>query len=268
MSKNPGRWRPGGIWVEDVGGDVVYEAPERAAVEPLLAEMVSDVNAAEGHVLVRAAMAHLNLVLIHPFSDGNGRMARCVQSLMLASDGIVSPEFSSIEEHLGRNTPDYYAALSAVAQGTWSPANDARPWLELCLRAHYRQAQTVFRRVRETEALWDGCERLAAARRLPGRSVGALCDAARGWRLRRSSYVKLVASATGEAITDASATRDLRALVAAGVLELQGERRGRAYVPSGDLRAVWGAIRSQRPERPHDDPYVTLVQPRLPGIGA
>ena len=229
--------------------------------------MLAQANLAEGHVLVRAAMAHLNLVLIHPFSDRNGRMARCVQSLLLASDGIVSPEFSSIEEYLGRNKNDYYTALTSVAEGKWSPRRDARPWIEFCLRAHYRQAQTLFRRVRETEALWDRCEQFVATRRLPGRSVAVLCDAARGWRVQRSLYIKLVASGLGEAITEATATRDLRALVAAGVLSPEGERRGRTYVPTDDLRALWTSIRAHRPDRPVDDPYVTLVQPSLPGIG-
>ena len=267
LGKNPGRWRPGAIWVEDQEGRTVYEAPGRDAVDGLIDEMLTQANEGAGHVLVRAAMAHLNLALIHPFSDGNGRMARCVQSLVLASDGIVSPEFSSIEEHLGRNTGDYYAALAAVAGGRWSPGRSARSWIEFCLRAHYRQAQTVFRRVRETEALWDGCEQLAADRQLPPRSVGALCDAARGRRIRRSLYVKLVAGGTGETIADAAATRDLQALVTAGLLVPKGERRARTYVPGDDLRAVWASIRAQRPERPHDDPYVTLVQPSLPGFG-
>ncbi|HET6953383.1 MAG TPA: Fic family protein [Acidimicrobiales bacterium] len=267
LTKNPGSWRPGAIWVEDQDGRRVYAAPDRDAVDGLMAEMIAQANLADGHVLVRAAMAHLNLVLIHPFSDGNGRMARCIQSLVLASGGIVSPEFTSIEEYLGRHTAAYYRALTAVAQGEWSPWRDARPWIEFNLRAHYRQAQTVQRRVRETEALWDGCERLALARKVPRRSVAVLCDAARGWRVRRSLYVKLVAAGDGEAITEASATRDLRALVAAGLLQADGERRGRSYRATPDLRAVWGAIRSQRPEPPSDDPYVTLVQPSLPGIG-
>ncbi len=43
----------------------------------------------------------LNLVLIHPFRDGNGRMARCLQTLVLAREGMVSPIFASIEEYLG-----------------------------------------------------------------------------------------------------------------------------------------------------------------------
>ena len=52
-------------------------------------------------------MAHLNLAMIHPFSDGNGRLARCLQTLLLAREQIVSPVFSSIEEYLGQNTQAY-----------------------------------------------------------------------------------------------------------------------------------------------------------------
>ncbi len=259
LTRHPGRWRPGAIWVEDRDGRPVYTAPDREHIEPLVDEMVDQVNSDTGPVLVRAAMAHLNLALIHPFSDGNGRMARCLQTLVLASDGIVSPEFASIEEHLGHNTAAYYTVLGQVAGGEWSPRRSTRDWIEFCLRAHYRQAQTLARRVRETEALWDRCEQLTASRRVPGRTVPALCELARGVRIRRSLYVKLVVSATGDAITDASATRDLRALVAAGLLEATGERRGRSYGPTAELRAAWEDIRARRPERPDDDPYVTLV---------
>ena len=45
-------------------------------------------------------MAHLNLALIHPFEDGNGRMACCLQSFVLAQD-TRHPHFMSIEEDLG-----------------------------------------------------------------------------------------------------------------------------------------------------------------------
>jgi hypothetical protein len=76
-----------------------------------------------------------------------------------------------------------------------------------------------------------------------------------------------VLSATGEAINEAAATRDLQALVHAGLLEPVGERRGRPYRGSDRLRAAWQAIRAQRPAAAADDPYVTLVQPSLPGMG-
>ena len=46
-------------------------------------------------------MAHLNLVMIHPFRDGNGRMARGLQTLVLAREGDLAQDYISIEEYLG-----------------------------------------------------------------------------------------------------------------------------------------------------------------------
>lgn len=271
LSKNPGQWRPGAIWIEDQEGAVVYEAPDRELVPELVDETLHSINDGTGPAVVQAAMAHLNLVLVHPFSDGNGRMARCLQSLVLAAEGIVAPEFLSIEEYLGRNTPAYYAVLSEVAQGRWSPQRSVAPWIRFCLTAHHRQALTVLRRIREIEALWDRCDQLLTSRSLPDRSLAAVCDAARGWRLRRSLYMKVTASATGNAISDDTATRDLRALADAGLLEPVGEKRGRYYLPTPQLRAVLDDIRAQRPQRLEDDPYDRLrgaAAPTLPGIGS
>jgi Fic family protein len=268
LSKNPGQWRPGAIWVEDHHGEQVYAAPDREELEALVTETLKGANEAGGPAIVRAAMAHLNLALVHPFSDGNGRMARCLQSFVLASDGIVSPEFSSIEEYLGRNTPAYYDVLTKVAQGHWTPDHNARPWLRFCLTAHYRQARTVVRRIRETEALWDSCEQLASKERLPDRCVGALCDAARGWRLRRSLYVKTIQSGTGETISEQTATRDLAGMAKAGLLAPSGEKRGRQYRATEKLSEAWRRIRAERPSRGEEDPYASFgsTQDSLPGL--
>lgn len=269
LTKHPGQWRPGSVWVEDQDGHMVYEAPARDEIDTLMAELLAAVNEGSGNPIVRAAMAHLNVVLVHPFSDGNGRMARCVQSYVLAGEGVLSPEFLSIEEYLGRNTMAYYGVLTEVANGAWSPSRDARPWLRFCLTAHYSQALTLLRRMEEAEALWDRCDQLARAKRLPGRCIGALCDASRGWPFRRSMYIKSVKSSAGDTITDATATRDLRAMTEAGLLDPVGERRGRYYVPSAELRAVWASIRGVRPAPGNHDPYSVVTgkaQPPLPGL--
>ncbi len=266
LAKHPGQWRPGAIWVEDQDGEVVYAAPDREFVQGLMDEFLEALSASEAPPMVRAAMAHLNLALIHPFSDGNGRMSRCIQSWVLAGEGLLSPEFLSIEEYLGRNTAAYYRALTDVVQGKWSPQRDARSWVRFCLVAHYRQALTVLRRIEETEAIWDHCEQLARRLRLPDRTVGALVDCSRGWRLRRSLYVRTVLSSAGETITEATATRDLAAISAAGLLQPVGEKRGRYYEPTPELLDGWRHIRAMRPARPDVDPY-DLVQPTLPGMG-
>ena len=67
--------------------------------------------------MVRGAMAHLNLTMINPFKDGNGRISRALQTLVLAREGILHPVFCSIEEWLGRVTAEYYAVLAEVGQG-------------------------------------------------------------------------------------------------------------------------------------------------------
>ncbi|MGH9005433.1 MAG: hypothetical protein ACRDYV_20100, partial [Acidimicrobiia bacterium] len=101
----------------------------------------------------------------------------------------------------------------------------------------------------------------------PDRCVGPLCDAARGWRLRRALYVKTVRSSSGDDITDDSATRDLRAMAKAGLLHPVGEKRGRYYQATDELRNIWREIRSHRPTRGVEDPYAQ-AQPTLPGLAS
>ena len=69
-------------------------------------------------------MAHLNLAMIHPFRDGNGRMSRALQTLVLTRNDVVSPIFCS---WLGRNTDAYYAILGEIGKGavTGSAGNTA-----------------------------------------------------------------------------------------------------------------------------------------------
>ena len=256
LSTNPGQWRSGAVWVRDSTGNPVYEAPDRDDLETLINELIAQVNDRADPALVAAAMAHLNLTLIHPFSDGNGRMARCLQSFVLGSAfGALSPVFTSIEEYLGRNTASYYVALTDTAAGSWSPERSTRPWIEFCLTAHYRQAATVRRRIDLFEARWDRCEQVVARSRLPGRVIDALMHSAQGWSLKRSLYMRIVRSATGEEISDAMATRDLAAMAAAGLLEPVGEKRGRHYRPSESLRALEQEIRAMQPARLAIDPY-------------
>src|SRR3990172_4743171 len=110
-------------------------------------ELVDGMREEQGPAIVRAAIAHLNLVLIHPFRDGNGRMARCLQTLVLAREQILEPIFCSIEEYLGRNTLAYYDILAEVGGGSWQPERDALPWVRFSLTAHLRQARTMLRRI-------------------------------------------------------------------------------------------------------------------------
>ena len=196
LEASPGLWRPGPIWVQNSAtGDIVYEAPESDAVPELIEALISQLRSDDDvPAMVRAAMAHLNLVMIHPFRDGNGRMARCLQTLALARDRILSPEWMSIEEYLGAHTQAYYDILAEVGRGAWNPLLDARPWVRFCLKAHYIQAANVLRRIRESERLWVAIDELRVRNELPERVVSSLFDAATGLRIRNSSHRKSVES--------------------------------------------------------------------------
>jgi Fic family protein len=252
LSKRPGLWRAGTIYVRnDETGEIVYEGPDVDLLPSLIGELVDGLNKPDtAPAMVRAGMAHLNLVLVHPFRDGNGRMARCLQTLTLARDGVLSPQFCSIEEYLGRNTDAYYAVLAEVGGGAWHPERDTRPWVHFILTAHFRQAQTLLRRVRESEQLWAALETLAAKHTLPERVIPALFDAALGLRVRNATYRTM-----DEDISEQTASRDLRLMVDRGLLAPFGERRGRYYVAADELAAAWGVIRARRNPRSTEDPF-------------
>lgn len=261
FSRNPGRWRSGPIFVrDDQTGARVYEGPDASSVNALSHELTQVLNnpPAGTPPMVLAAMAHLNLVMIHPFSDGNGRMSRVLQTMVLARGGILAKEFCSIEEYLGRNRQAYYDVLAEVGAGSWHPERDARPWVRFCLTAHYRQASTLVRRANVMQKLWDLLEHETSVRGLPERSIPVLAEAALGLRIRNATYRK------SADISDNVASRDLKLLSNNGLLVPQGEKRGRHYTASDALRTI-GAAAAQGEKRRFEDPF-ELASDYLPGL--
>jgi Fic family protein len=237
----------------DEPGTIAYTAPDADEVPALTEELVQWLNTGnpETPALVRAALAHLNLVSIHPWADGNGRMSRALQTLVLAREGIMSPEFSSIEEWLGRarNTHRYYDQLAALGP-VWEPWRDTLPWVRFCLRAHHEQAQTVERRVVITAAVWSQLEDELERRQLPDRMMYALYPVAMGHRTRRAVYQK------DAELSEQQALRDIRDLVRAGWLEARGEAQARYYVAASGFPNEIREIATQ-PRRLRD-PYSDL----------
>jgi Fic family protein len=238
LSKNPGRYRPGVVFVRDEKKQQnVYEGPDADLVPTLMRELTASLNeqADTAPTMIRAAMAHLNLVMIHPFSDGNGRMARCLQTLVLGREQIIQPPFCSIEEYLGRFTEEYYDVLAEVGRGSWHPENDCRAWIRFNLVAHFRQASWLLQRTRIMERVWGAVEQVAAQRGIPERALPSLVNATLGYRVRNSDY-----RASAE-VSEQVASRDLKTLVEAHLLVADGQTRGRVYVGSKVLRDIYSS---------------------------
>ncbi len=236
LPKWPGRYRTGGIWVSGgPGNPPVYEGPEAGQVSPLMTELADWLNTGDldAPAYARAAMAHLNLVSIHPWRDGNGRMSRCLHTMVLARERILAPEFSSIEEWLGlshHNTLQYYAALGSV-RTSWAPGRNAHSWVRFCLRAHHLQAQGIQRRFEEAARIWVSLEAVAHQHRLPERTVTALYAASQG-HLRRKTY------AEDEELTRDQSVRDLQLLKRLDLIEPVGHGRTLRYLGGKDIRAI------------------------------
>ncbi|MDD5436555.1 MAG: Fic family protein [Candidatus Omnitrophica bacterium] len=237
LDKMPGQWRPGYISVvNDETREIVYVGPDAEQVPILMGELIDSlVNMdKDSRSIVNAAMAHLNLTMIHPFKDGNGRMARCLQTLVIVRDGTSAAQFCSIEEFLGnsRNVRAYYDVLALVGGGKWQPDRDALPWIRFCLNAHFIQAKTMLRRTDEMGKVWTELEEEVARKGLPKRTIFALSDGAFGYRIRNIRYRKVAD------VEDQTASRDLKRLVDLGLLVPQGEARGRFYVASDYIKNI------------------------------
>ena len=250
MTKLPGQWRQGPIYVvHEPTDETVYEAPEALLVPGLMDELVVQLNSADevDSSTVLGAMAHLNLTMVHPFKDGNGRMARALQTLIIARNGVVSPEFSSIEEWLGKNTDAYYKVLTDVGKGRWSPENSALPWVRFCLIAHYQQANTLLKRNAVIGRVLTELDRLRAVHGFPERYLAALLDATFGYKVRNQRYRE------ENDISDVVASIDLKEMTNAGLLSAIGEKRGRYYVAARALLEIQEKTRdTSRAPNPYD----------------
>ncbi|MER7655782.1 Fic family protein [Streptomyces albidoflavus] len=253
LDKRPGRWRDGPVYVTSPDDPLVpaYTAPDADRVPELTAELIDWLNGGDldAPVHVRASMAHLNLVNIHPWKDGNGRMSRALSTLVFSREALMPPEFSSIEEWLGygRNTYGYYNVLQSVGGPAWSPHRDTHAWIRFCLGAHHRQAQTARRRTDLLSRAWVRLGEEAAEEGLDERVVHALLPAFWGSRVRRAVYQR------DAELSDQQAVRDLRELVRRGWLVAHGQTRARHYSPGPRLEQVQQGVRQSL--APYIDPY-------------
>lgn len=102
-----------------------YQAPEAAVVPGLMDEFVDWLNTDDSDPLIKAAVAHLWFLTLHPFDDGNGRIARALTEAMLARSDKSSRRFYSMARYILAHRENYYSALERTQKGT----SDITTWL-------------------------------------------------------------------------------------------------------------------------------------------
>lgn len=142
----PGTYRNGMVRVGDNAHGGIYTPPKIIEdIQKLMEEFIDWINSDElinSHVFVRAALAHYHLSLIHPFWDGNGRVSRLIEALLLQSAGIrYVPKMLS--NYYYRHVGDYYRAFSESIRAK----KDVTPFLEFNLRGVIESLQQMKTRI-------------------------------------------------------------------------------------------------------------------------
>ncbi|QQG43029.1 MAG: Fic family protein [Candidatus Daviesbacteria bacterium] len=116
-------------------GQVSYTPPPAVEVPFLIEDLVNWVNSQEAkdiHPVIKAGIVHYELARVHPFVDGNGRVARAVATLILFLEGYDIKKFFSLEEYFDSDPMNYYLTLQAVSNQLVLDTHerDLTPWLE------------------------------------------------------------------------------------------------------------------------------------------
>ncbi|OGE38060.1 hypothetical protein A3B42_00140 [Candidatus Daviesbacteria bacterium RIFCSPLOWO2_01_FULL_38_10] len=116
-------------------GEISYTPPPAVEVPYLIEDLVNWINSDEGksvQPVIKAGIIHYEIARIHPFVDGNGRVARAVATLLMFLDNYDIRKFFSFEEYFDENPMDYYLTLQAVSNQLVMDTHerDLTPWLE------------------------------------------------------------------------------------------------------------------------------------------
>ncbi len=211
-----------GAWRDDSAGPMqVVSGPvgrERVHVQAPAADRLDremkafrdDFNGkAQADPVLRAALAHLWFVTIHPFDDGNGRIARAIADMVLARSENSPQRFYSMSAQIRQERSDYYNILEQTQKGTL----DITPWMGWflgCLARTIEGAHITLGAVLAKARFWESISGVAVNER-QRLVLNRLLDGFEG-KLTSSKYAKLAKCSQD------TASRDIASLVERGVL--------------------------------------------------
>ncbi len=223
-----------GVWRDDLTGPmqvvsgridrqkVHYTAPPADRLDAEIACFLKWFEGAgEIDEVLKAGLAHLWLVTLHPFDDGNGRIARAVGDMALARSDRTVQRFYSLSAQIQKERSDYYAVLERTQKGDMD-VTDWLMWFLGCLQRAISQAQGMLAVVLDKARFW---ERFAASPMNPRqiKVLNRLLDGFDG-KLTTSKWGKLAKCSQD------TAYRDILALIEMGALsKAKGAGRGTHY---------------------------------------
>jgi Fic family protein len=198
---------------------VHFEAP---TADRLAGEMHSFLDWFEDKTAIdpvlRAGLAHLWFVTIHPFEDGNGRMARAIADMALAKSENSPQRFYSMSAQIMQERKTYYDILERTQKGTLD-ITAWMAWFLECLGRAIDGAQVALKAVLTKARFWERIKKLSLNQRQRA-AINLLLDRFEG-RLTSSKYAMLAKCSQD------TAHRDIQALVEHGIL-VQNPEGGRS----------------------------------------
>ena len=145
---NQGEYRRSRVVIKNSqSGEVSFRPPLPLEIKMQIEEFFDWLNSDVGrdvHPILRAGITHYELARIHPFVDGNGRVARSFALLVLYRENYDIKRFFSIEEYFDKNAEEYYTALQSVNK----KSGDLTLWLEVFTKALAVELNKIKERVR------------------------------------------------------------------------------------------------------------------------
>ena len=129
-----------------------YIPPEAKDVAPLLDELVDYVRDSDDHPILKAAVAHYQLVTIHPFEDGNGRTARLLSGYLLDLFGYGFGNVGSLEEYFAYDIDEYYRSLQMGLPPLFYDGRENPPHPEVWISYFLRMMELYARKAVEVSS--------------------------------------------------------------------------------------------------------------------
>jgi Fic family protein len=198
-----------------------YEAPKADRVESEMGKFLEWLDGNEQEdPLLKAAIAHLWFVTIHPFEDGNGRIGRAIAEMCLARSDGSAQRFYSMSSQILEERKGYYEVLEKTQIGSLD-ITEWLTWFLGCLDRAFEQSNQITSSALEKELFWKALTQRKVS--LNDRQTKVLNKLFSGFegKLTRDKWMRLTKASSRTAL------RDIEELIAIGVIE-QEEAGGRS----------------------------------------
>ena len=212
-----------GSWEKE---KVHYIAPPSTQTDKMMEEFFIWLNRDDENGLIKAIIAHLYFVVIHPFEDGNGRMGRAITDYILAKERLVNANFYSIATAIYANRKEYYTMLDQTCK---TSSLDITPWVEWFVKILHESIDSTLKKVEVVKVktqFWDrhlGTKLNERQKKVILKMLSYLPHEFKGG-MRVSKYMSITKS------TRITASRDLADLTEKDVMTAMGSGRGGFYV--------------------------------------